>query len=150
MSVGRILTNIKHLKTNNSKPKVDMKYHIHDIKFIRMFVTQNNCTVCPKNQTHSVRKCWKSPFVEYHGTHLNTGAATFPVNMFMLAENLLKNIHLPFPYLFRIDTFFFSIFPYKNASSSVIVLVFLNQGPHDKATKKSATEQHNIDECVFT
>lgn len=79
-----------------------MKYHIHDIKFIRMFVTQNNCTVCHKKQTHSVRKCWKSqesPFVEYDGTHLNTGAATFPVNMFMLAENLLKNIHLPFPCL---------------------------------------------------
>lgn len=79
-----------------------MKYHIHYIKFKRMFVTQNNQTICPKNQTHSVRKCWKSqesPFVEHDGTHLNAGAATFPVNMFMLAENLHKNIHPPFTHL---------------------------------------------------
>lgn len=78
-----------------------MKYHIHYI---------NNQTICPTNQTHSVRKCWKSqesPFAEHDLTHLNTEAATFPVNMFMLTENLHKNIHLPFTHLLCLTSILF-------------------------------------------
>lgn len=78
---------------------VNTRNHIHDIKFIRMFGMQNNCTVYPQNQTHSLKKCktsLKSLFVEHDGTRFYIGAATFPVNIFTPAENLHKNIHLPF------------------------------------------------------